>query len=89
MTLYVQAMTENCPKIESGEHNFTGHGDPKYMWCMFCQQEKPSNKEFIAYELDENHLVTARTVVDAKRLIWTLESIKTGEQVHLVKPLDA
>ena len=40
-------MTEDCP--EKDDHEWVGHGDPGYMWCLYCQQEKPTNKEFIAY----------------------------------------
>ena len=77
--LIVRGMTETCFGSPYGQHDWTGHGDPYYMWCGNCQQEKPTNREFIAWDTR----LQARTVVEAKCVSRYL-SIFQGERVHEV-----
>ena len=77
--LIVRVTTKECPNDIKG-HSWTGHGDPQYMWCFKCEQEKLTNKEFIAYDIDK----IARTVVSSKRVSKDI-TIVAGMDFYMVK----
>ena len=76
--LLIRGITDNCPKSDDGAHVYGGHGDPRYLWCGKCQQEKRSNSEFIAWDTERE----AQCVVGVDRVDFTSVEID-GTKVHI------